>query len=201
MFVLKKSWRTFSLTWACLIQTPVIGTTDAFLWPNWHTLILTVVKHKKLKKAMKDKVLTLKAQSWYILVVINDYRVRSTALSCAIVRPAVWLFFGSSFVLSVLCNYQLWRWNICNKRSWVENFSGYVVELKNNRKYFQSACCVTPSNFKITHIIFGKMLSIFEKSETYKPVCYFGLLLKRYFTKMPRNLHDYKAVKMSNWSE
>ena len=46
-----------------------------------------------------------------------------------------------------------------------------------------------------------KTLSIFEKNETHRPAYYFGLLLKRYFTKMPRNVRDYKAVKMSNWSE
>ena len=69
---------------------------------------------------------------------------------------------------------------------------------KKNRKYFQSACCVTPSKFKIMHIIFGITLIIFEKNETYRPAYYFGLLLKTYFTKMPRNLRDYKAVKMSN---
>ena len=43
------------------------------------------------------------------LVVIKDYRVRSTALSCAIVRSAACLFLGSSFVLLylyVMCNYQ-----------------------------------------------------------------------------------------------
>ena len=43
------------------------------------------------------------------LVVIKDYRVRSTALSCTIVRPAVLLLLGSSFVLLflyVLCSYQ-----------------------------------------------------------------------------------------------
>ena len=69
---------------------------------------------------------------------------------------------------------------------------------KKNRKYFRSACCVTPSNFKMMHIIFGITLIIFEKNETYRPAYYFGLLLKRYFIKMPRNLRDYKAVKMSN---
>ena len=108
-------------------------------------------------------------------------------------------FLGRSFVLFylyVLCNYQGEIFAINEAEFKIS--AATIVELKNNRKYFRSVCCVTPSNFKIMHIIFGKTLSIFEKNETYRPAYYFGHPLKRYFTKMRRNLHAYKAVKMSN---
>ena len=96
-----------------------------------------------------------------------------------------------------MCNYQGEIFAI-NEAEFKISAATLLNLKKKNRKYFRSACCVTPSNFKIMHIIFGVTLIIFEKNETYRPAYYFGLLLKRYFTKMPRNLRDYKAVKLSN---
>ena len=86
-----------------------------------------------------------------------------------------------------MCNYQGEIFAINEAESEFNLAAATLFKLKNN---FRSACRVTPSNFKIMHIIFGKTNSIFEKNETYRPAYYFGLLLKRYFTKMPRNLRD-----------
>ena len=106
----------------------------------------------------------------------------------------------SSVYISVYvrCNYQGEIFAINEAEFKVSAASLLNLEIL-NRKYFRFACCMpTLSNFKIMRIIFGKTLSIFEKNETYRPAYYFALLLKRYFTKMPRNIRDYKAVKMSN---
>ena len=128
---------------------------------------------------------------------------------CGLLRD---FFLSSSFVLLylyVMCNYQgeIFAINEAEFKISAATLLNFFFKKKYERmckknmksiKYFRSTCCVTPSNFKIMHIIFGITLIIFEKNETYRPAYYFGLLLKRYFTKMPRNLRDYKAVKMSN---
>ena len=77
------------------------------------------------------------------------------------------------------------------------NYQGEIFAI-NGAEFKISALLNLKIIESIMHIIFGKTLSIFEKNETYRPAYYFSLLLRRYFTKMPRNLPDCKAVKMSN---